>query len=129
MNEEKIYNIVAWNINGYNDEIHKELMWKLKQVNSPDIIFLSETKRRYDYVQSKLAEFVNYNYIINCHNPANFHGVAMLIKRVHAFEYVQVSLNIPVRRDNKSNDATIGRIICIKFIPFNTGTPVYVIGT
>lgn len=101
--------IVAWNVDGYDDKIHAKLM-----TTNYDIVFLSETKRNKDYLESKLKEFTNYNYIVNVHKPANFHGVAMLIKKGIDYEHVGVKLDIVVRSDNKSGDPGSGRIIVIK---------------
>ena len=36
-------NILAWNINGYDDKIHNYIITLLK--DEPDIVFLSETKK------------------------------------------------------------------------------------
>ena len=122
---QKSYSIISWNINGYNDDIH---LW-LKQLittTRPDIVFLSETKKKYDDLTSKFSEFTEYNTIINCHEPSRWHGVAMLIRKDHAYTHIGITMNIAVRSDNKSivAEAATGRIITIML-----NNQIYIIGS
>lgn len=105
------YLIVSWNVNGYSADVHE---WLKSYVNiyKPDIVFLSETKKKSENLP--FLDFPNYNFIINVHVPAMWHGVAMLIRKEHKYEQIPVNLGIPVRSDNKSNDAGIGRLIVIR---------------
>lgn len=103
-------NIIAWNVNGYDDKIHHYVTTLLE--GKPDILFLSETKKNKDYLVEKLKQ-LNYNYIINAHNPSCNHGVVMLIKNTLNYEEVKIDLGIESRRDSKSAPM-VGRIIAIK---------------
>lgn len=108
------YLFMAWNVNGYSDKIHE---WLLSYVGvaNPDVIFLSETKKKPEVLNPKFNEFVNYNYIINVHSPSQWHGVAILIRKDHSYKQIEINLGIPVRGDNKSNDPGLGRILAIHF--------------
>lgn len=115
--------VISWNINGYKDDIHNWLK-NLIAGSSPDVIFLSETKKPAAYLQQKFAEFTNYNYIINDHLPAMWHGVAMLIRKDHTYDRVPITMNIPPRYDTKTTDACTGRVIAI-----HLDQQVYIIGS
>lgn len=117
------YVMLSWNINGYSDDIHSWLL-SLTRTSRPDIIFLSETKRKEDLLRSKFSEFTDYNVIINVHTPSTFHGVAMLIRKDHTYQEIRVNFGIPVRSDNKCNDACSGRVISIMF-----NNKMYILGT
>lgn len=65
-------------------------------------------------MQVRLDEFSNYNYIINSHVPARWHGVAMLIHTDHKYKELPVQMNIPTRKDTKTDEAATGRIIAIQ---------------
>ena len=103
---------VAWNVNGYSDTIHNHLIDYIAD-KDPDLIFLSETKKRAEDLTEKFEQLVNYNYIINAHNPYNYHGVAMLIKKDLTFEEIEIKMDIITRKDTNSDEAAKGRIICI----------------
>lgn len=121
--KQKSYCVISWNVNSYNDDIHD---W-LKQVvlkSRPDIIFLSETKKKRDDLVLKFSEFTEYNAIINANDPARWHGVAMLIRKDHMFTHIDVKMNIGVRSDNKTSEAATGRIITILL-----NDQVYIIGS
>lgn len=111
-------NIVAWNVNGYSDKIHEKLL-----TTNYDILFLSETKKSKEYLETKLKDFTNYNVLINAHKPCNIHGVVMLIKKGIDYEPVDIKLDIAPRSDNKSGNPTSGRIIVILV------NDVYIVGT
>lgn len=105
------YFFISWNVNGYSNKIHT---WLLEYVNhnKPDIVFLSETKRKPENLP--FNDFVEYNCIINSHEPGHWHGVAMLIHKKHYYQQFTVNLNISNRKDTKSIDPCCGRIIAIK---------------
>lgn len=110
----KLYTVLSWNVNGYSNDIHQWLLLFV-QNKQPDVIFLSETKKKYNDLVTLFDEFTNYNVIINVHNPTKWHGVAMLIRKDHSYEQIDVQMNISVRKDTNSNEASIGRLIIISF--------------
>lgn len=120
------YLIISWNVDKYNDEIHNWLLSLIKS-NNPDVIFLSETKSKQSYLEDYFNTLSDYNYIINSHTPAQWHGVAMLIRKSHKYKHIPINLNIDLRRDSKGNDAAVGRIIIItlneEFIIIGTYVP------
>lgn len=106
--------IISWNINGYSDNIHNYIQ-NLLMSTKPDLIFLSETKRKEDTLRAYFNQLTDYHAIINVHVPTNMHGVAMLIRKDRVFEVIPLSLNIPSRKDTKNGDPTSGRLISILF--------------
>lgn len=117
------YVIISWNINGYRDDIHQWLS-SLILNSRPDVIFLSETKKPFNFLVEKFSQFTDYNYIINTHDPAKWHGVAMLIRKDHSYKQYPVNMNITVRKDSNQPEAATGRIILIQF-----NQTMYIIGT
>jgi exodeoxyribonuclease-3 len=109
--------ILAWNVNGYDDKIHKYVIQLLKE-EQPDILFLSETKKNKDYLTNQFKTIEGYNVIINPHIPSCYHGVAMLIKNTLIYEEIIIDLNIVSRSDSKGK-AEQGRIIAIKVNDIN----------
>ena len=99
--------VYAWNINGYNSVIHKDIVHLLDTENI-DILFLNEIKTK------QLQPIKGYNIIINYNVPSNYHGVAMLVKETIKYSEPKVNLNIQARQDTKSRSAATGRIITIK---------------
>jgi exodeoxyribonuclease III len=108
------YTVISWNVDIYNDEIHNYLA-SLINTNKPDVIFLSETKKKREDLIPYFNAFTEYNYIINSHNPARWHGVAMLIRKDHVYEQLQIAMNIPTRKDSHDKEAATGRVIAIRF--------------
>lgn len=104
--------IISWNVDGYSEDVHNWLL-RFTKTNEPDVIFISETKRNYNYLVAKFSEFIEYNVCINVHVPDMWHGVAMLIKKQHEYLQLTVNMNIPVRSDNKTDEAATGRVIAI----------------
>lgn len=104
--------ITSWNVNGYNLLIHNWLTAFIN-ISHPDIIFLSETKRGEHDLAKLFSTFIDYNFIINSHTPQHLHGVAMLIRKPHIYQNVPVKMGIPPRSDNKTTEASTGRIILI----------------
>ncbi len=111
--DDREYSIIAWNVNQYDNKIHKWLEEYIGE-NNPDIAFLSETKRSASTLSKWLEKFNGYTYIINTHNPTHHHGVAMLIKRDVKYVQEEVNLNISCRGDNKGENPIDGRIISLK---------------
>lgn len=109
------YVICAWNVNGYSAKIHE---WMKEFLRYFDVLFLSETKRSKEYLEDCFKDFVGYKYIINSHNPYRYHGVVMLIRDGINFTQMDVNLGIECRKDSKSGDPTVGRIITIKMDKF-----------
>lgn len=114
--QENKYTILSWNVNRYDDNIHSYLKYYLSQIR-PDILFLSETKIKEDKLKLYFEDFIEYNYIINCHVPAHYHGCAFLIRNDHIFNLIDINLGVgvPTRKDNKSGDPCKGRIISFMF--------------
>lgn len=106
------YTVISYNVDGYNAEIHTYVSSLL--INKPDVVFLSETKKKKEDLIVYFNTFTDYNYIINAHDPARYHGVVMLIRKDHVYQQLNINLGISCRKDSKSSDAAIGRIICIK---------------
>lgn len=106
------YLIVSWNVCNYTINIHN---WLLEFVNkyNPDVLFLSETKKKEDDLNNYMAHFTDYNVVINPHEPYRWHGVVMLINKKHSFENLDIRMNIAPRKDCKGSEASIGRIIAI----------------
>jgi exonuclease III len=90
--------VIAWNVNGYSDKIHSYLD-TLLTTDEPDVVFLSETKKSKEKLL--VLNFVNYNVIINSHDPWRYHGVMMLVHKKHAYMAIDVNLNISCRSDSK----------------------------
>lgn len=110
--EKKPYMVLSWNVDCYTNDIHLWLSG-LIQGSQPDVIFLSETKKKEEDLAPLLGSFTDYNVIINAHDPAKWHGVAMLIRKDHSYQELPVQMNIPTRSDSKGSEAAKGRIIII----------------
>ena len=117
------YMVLAWNVNGYSAGVHEWLL-NVARTSRPDIIFLGETKKREAVLAPLFAEFNEYNVIINAHEPAQWHGVAMLIRKNHKYERVPIQMNIQPRSDTKTDEAATGRIIAISL-----NAQMYIIGS
>ena len=107
------YQFVAWNVDGYTEIIHNWLREYL-ETEGPDLVFLSETKRSEPILRNHFDQFEHYHYIINAHVPAQYHGVAMLIRKDHKYFHIPIQMNIPVRKDTQSQEAATGRIIAVQ---------------
>lgn len=108
-----MYQFFSWNVDGYTQTIHEWLKTYLEE-NGPDVVFLSETKRSEPVLRRFLDRLDGYQYLINIHVPAQYHGVAMLIKNPHQFVPIPIQMNIPVRSDTKSTEAATGRLLAIQ---------------
>lgn len=106
------YLLISWNVNGYSHDIH-EWLKQFTKINNPDVIFLSETKKKREELEILFSQFTDYNYIINEHNPTRWHGVAMFIRKIHSYIRYDIIMNVATRSDSKSNEASVGRIIAI----------------
>lgn len=104
--------VISWNVDGYTPDIHTWLL-ELVRKASPDVIFLSETKKPLATLEPLFKQFTNYNVIINVHQPANWHGVAMLIRKDHKYNQVAFPTSIPPRDDCNAVDGCTGRVIAI----------------
>jgi len=111
---EQSYTIISWNVNGYTHDIHEWLLL-FAQKTRPDVIFLSETKKKAEDLAVLFSEYTEYNVIINAHNPAKWHGVAMLIRKDHKYQHIEIAMNIDVRKDSNEKEAATGRLIIIAF--------------
>lgn len=106
-------NLVAWNVNGYSDTIHAWLTHFLERTQ-PDIVFLSETKKPASLLKKYLSQLEDYHHIINAHVPSQWHGVVMLIKKVHSYHPLPIAMKIPTRKDTRTSEAGTGRLIAIE---------------
>lgn len=104
--------LISWNVNSYQLITHQWLSSYISK-HHPDIIFLSETKNNYNALEVYIKEFTDYNYIINCHQPAKWHGVALLIKKTIDYTLLTIDLGIRARKDCNATDPSVGRIIAI----------------
>lgn len=104
--------VVSWNVDGYRDIVHSKMTDLINKYN-PDLLFLNETKKSKDYLESKFSEFTNYNYLINCNAPSRYHGVVVLIKKTIEFKEIVPNLGVECRRDTNANDPSCGRIVAI----------------
>ena len=112
--DNKKYYLVSWNVDKYDDIVHTWLK-QLMVDDTPDIIFLSETKRPFKVLKKYFDDFNEYISIINVHSPSCYHGVAMLINKAINFREISVKLDIPTRKDSNSCEAAVGRVITILF--------------
>lgn len=108
------YTMISWNVDGYSDVIH-EWIKELLTLRKPDILFLSETKKSEHVLRQYFDQFTNYNFIINTHVPAQYHGVAALIRKDRIYQQFTVNLGIPARKDTKDGNPATGRIIAFQF--------------
>ena len=82
------------------------------ELNNIDIIYLNETKRKYETIVSLLLGFKEkYHLIINAYMSANMHGVFILIKKEFQYEHLKLNISYAGRSETRSNDPTYGRII------------------
>lgn len=108
------YYFFSWNVNGYSPEIHYWL-YSFAKDNSPDIIFLSETKLKEDDLKDYFNQFEDYDVIINPNKPWKYHGVVMLIRKCRKYNQTPVEMDIKPRYDTISDSVATGRIISILF--------------
>lgn len=120
------YNIVSWNVDGYTEVIHSWVKFFLSE-KKPDVMFFNETKKKEDILKGFFDTLTDYNYILNVHMPACWHGVAVLIRKGIPYRQCDINLDIETRSDTKCDDAARGRIIGLeidsKFILLGTYVP------
>jgi exodeoxyribonuclease-3 len=102
---------ISWNINGYNEIVHNYMRQLLS--TRPDVVFLNETKRKEETLNSYFSEFTDYNVIINVHVPAQYHGVAMLVRKDRKYTLIPIDLGVPSRQDTKDGNPVTGRLIAL----------------
>lgn len=110
------YCILSWNVDGYSDSIHSWLGYLLT-TSRPDVVFISETKKNADTLRGYFDgthQFSEYNYIINAHTPAQYHGVVALIRKDRTYTQFNVNLNVPARNDTKDGNPVTGRLIAFQ---------------
>lgn len=122
----KSLHLLIWNIDKLREEVWESLKSYILR-EQPDIVCLNETKMSERDLIPYFQQLKAYNYIINSHFPVRWHGVAILIKKHITYQQIPVTLSCPPRSDNKSGDATIGRLSCIlvdnDFYLLNTYVP------
>lgn len=111
MSIERVYTIVSWNVNGYSDDIHQ---WLFSNLGRFDILFLTETKKSKEYLETCFKDFSGYKWVINSHLPSHYHGVALLIRDNIPFLQEDVCLGIECRKDSKSGNPAVGRVITLR---------------
>lgn len=116
------FEVFSWNVEKYNPNVHKILLEYVNQ-HQPSVVFISETKMESFQLSGYLKQFKGYKFIINVHTPSYYHGVAMLIQDKYQYTKLDMNLNIPTRKDSRSGNASIGRLIGIKI------ENLYIIGT
>jgi exodeoxyribonuclease III len=128
--------IFSWNVDGLSREkwnYIKENYLNVKTIHA-DILFIQETKIKASGIEEYFNEVKDtYDYLINAHQPANMHGVAVLVLKSPSIQWKvreDFQLLCSVRDDNKSGNANCGRVIAvdvvlpsISFLLVNTYTP------
>lgn len=105
--------VLTWNVNGYTSVIHEEC---LKLLGQYDLIFLTETKRSLDNLNSFPfpPEFTVFH---NPHKPAQYHGVTMIVRKALSPVSLGAELNITLRRDSSGcNNASQGRVVAASLL-------------
>ena len=115
MSTQRTYLIVSWNIDGLRDEVWTYLKQYLETIK-PDVLCLNETKKPEAYLKQKFDQLTDYNYIVNAHDPARFHGVAILIRKDVKYDRVEFKMDCGVREGTKGTDAKCGRVITIQIV-------------
>lgn len=121
-----MYTFFSWNVNGYSDCIHSTIKQIIKE-SSPSILFFTETKRTYNQLVTHFEQLTDYAYYISVHNPHQYHGVAMLVRKDIPHTLMSIDLGIERRKDSaKCASATVGRLIAVNifdFVVIGTYTP------
>jgi exodeoxyribonuclease III len=121
------FQVCSWNIDGLRPDVWQWLKAYLLK-HRPHVMCLNETKKTEAALIAMFAEMAKeYEWIINSHNPARYHGVAMLIRKDVPFRRLDVTLNCEIRSDTKSTEAGCGRVIAAeldkRFIVVATYSP------
>lgn len=107
-----VFRLMTWNVNIYNEEKHQVILNFLKTV---DVMFLTETKRNQNIL--KQFEFPDeFEVFINSHEPAQYHGVMMIIRKSLSPTLVDYQWNIPPRKDCNNSSGACGRILIVKLL-------------
>jgi exodeoxyribonuclease-3 len=104
--------IVSWNCANLGVEQVKWLKVWIDR-DHPAIVCLNETRQSADQVKLALKPIAGYQLLINSHEPARWHGVAVLVRDDVPFELINVSLDCKARQDNRSGDPCRGRLIAL----------------
>jgi exodeoxyribonuclease III len=110
------YKIISYNIDGLRPNVWLWICDFLKR-EKPHILCLHETKLAKHVLQAMFDQINNtYVALINEHNPSCWHGVVMLIRKDVNFTIPPQAINLKnlkSRSDNKSLDATKGRVLTV----------------
>jgi len=108
--------VYSWNVDGLRPDVWKWMKpWLIKE--RPHVLCLNETKRSDAVLLSTFAEIGDqYEAILNCHKPASYHGVAVLVRKDVSFRQLPVKLSCTTRYDTTSKDPACGRVIAIELL-------------
>jgi exodeoxyribonuclease III len=125
-NDGKNYVVASWNV----DKLTEGKLVKIKQYmkqNKVDIMCINEIKDTHEMIIKLLSTIIGYKVYVNAHNPARYHGVAVLIRDNIQTKQYSVDMKIPSRKDSKDPNPTKGRLLAFnvdnKFIMVSTYTP------
>lgn len=120
------YVVASWNVDKLT--VHKiaKLQTYINQ-NKVDIMCINEIKDTRDKITALLNTIKGYKIYVNEHNPAHYHGVAVLIRHNIAVKQYAVDMNMESRKDSKDPNPTRGRLLAFnidgKFNLVSTYTP------
>jgi exodeoxyribonuclease III len=105
------WRIVSWNANGLTEAA---VAWLRDYVarERPAVMCLNETQRPAADVE-RLLKTDGYHLLVNAHDPARWHGVAVMVRNDVKFARIDARLACKPRSDNKSGDAARGRVIAL----------------
>jgi exodeoxyribonuclease III len=112
---------MTWNVNSYTQNKHEKVLEMLQDL---DVLFLTETKKSKQVIKSDFQFPNDFTVIINSHNPKQYHGVLMLVRKLFKPLIITSLFSIFPRRDCLDGSGTSGRIITVKL---NNG--VIIVGT
>ena len=127
--------VCSWNVDGLRDPIWAWLKKYLME-HKPHILCLNETKRTEAALQVLFAQIrQEYEAVINSHNPARYHGVAVLVRKDVPYRVLECGasssdaststtasgdsvwqMSCPPRSDTKSNNGKCGRVIALEIL-------------
>lgn len=92
--------IFSWNIDSLRPEKWDKLISFIEK-ERPSVVCLNETKTKEENMKKLFDELTDYDYVINSHVPAQYHGVAILIHKDLEWSELEVKLDCDARYDNK----------------------------